>query len=96
MSRADRIKDRAVEEGPGPFQRLLAVHVRQAQIEKITASGGWAAMSLQARTRVVGPLRFIAGRLQRGAQEPVDLRLVIDDQNARAMGGHGADLYSNM
>ena len=69
-------------EGAQPGQRLPAVHVRQAEIEQ---HGVWRARGGEAQ-EVGGIVRLrhrVAGRLQCGPQEAVDLRLVVDEQDQR-------------
>ncbi len=82
-------QDRPLVEPPRPLQRLLAVHVRQAKIQHhgVRRAPGQLA---QPGLAGVGADRLVAGGRQRRSQEAVDLRLVVDDQDARAMDGHSS------
>lgn len=67
---------------------LRPVHVRQAQVEQDQIG----VSRLRLRQTVPSGGRFeqpITVRRQRGAQEPANLRLVLDHEQRRLMPGHG-------
>ena len=67
---------------------ILAVAVGQAKIEndKIGRAGRGLAQSLRAR---LGRQNLIARGGQCDAEEPLDLRFVVDDEDAKALHGAG-------
>ncbi len=80
---------RAGVEGAGGGEQLLAVHVRQAEVEhhRVGRGAGDLAQAVGAR---VGAQRLETGGGQRRREEPVHLRLVVDDQDAGPVGAHSS------
>ena len=74
--------DRDVRPASEAGDYLLAIHIRQAEIEddEIRRLGGYGLQRFRARA---GFDDLIARSRQRGFQKTLDLRLVIDDQDAR-------------
>src|SRR5277367_6767657 len=80
-------EDGALVEGGGALQRLLAVHVGKAEIED-DRLGGAVGDNRQSSGRGIGAHGLVAGGLQGGPEEPVDLGIVVDDQDAGFVSGH--------